>query len=242
MNRSLFRLGLCAVLALIAFASGTPVLRSGRRNRHAQWYGDRSVRSGSPGGDDQCEAPCHWRRHHLGHKQSGRVHDCGPGRRPVRNLFVARGLQDRGDQKPQSDIRAADRRQADAGSRRGERARDRRLDVRDHPDAVDHDFEHDQDEPDHQAAADQPQRDGLRQLPAGRVDAGRQPRRDDQRPAAGRHQHHARRHQHPGQHDPIDRRLLRDRQPASRRDRRSLGHDRRPGRRRRARARCRSSS
>ena len=40
-------------------------------------------------------------------------------------------------------------------------------------------------EPDHEAAADQPQRDGLRQLPARRVDSRRQPRRDDQRPAAG---------------------------------------------------------
>ena len=89
----------------------------------------------------------------------------------------------------------------------------------------------------------QPQRDGLRQLPAGRVDAGRQPRRDDQRPAARHDQHHARRRQHPGQHAAHDRRLLRDRQPASRRDRRSHGHDRDAGRRQLpARAPCRSSS
>ena len=48
---------------------------------------------------------------------------------------------------------------------------------------------------------------------------------------AGRDQHHARRHQHSGQHQPLDRRLLRHRQPPPRRDRRSLGDDRRPGRR-----------
>ncbi len=41
---------------------------------------------------------------------------------------------------------------------------------------------------------------------------------DDQRPAAGHDQHHARRREHPGQHAALDRRLLRHRQPAPRRD------------------------
>ena len=56
-------------------------------------------------------------------------------------------------------------------------------------------------------------------------------------------QHHARRRQHPGQHAAVDRRLLRHRQPAPRRDRRSHGDDGGAGRRTApARARCRSSS
>ena len=42
--------------------------------------------------------------------------------------------------------------------------------------------------------------DGLREPAAWRVDAGRQSRCDDQRPAAGDDQHHARRRQRPGQH------------------------------------------
>ena len=45
-----------------------------------------------------------------------------------------------------------------------------------------------------------------------------QPRRHYQRAATGRHQYHAGRHQHPGQHVAIHGRIFRDRQPASRRD------------------------
>ena len=47
---------------------------------------------------------------------------------------------------------------------------------------------------------DQPQRARLRRQPARRQHAGRQPRLHGQRPAAERDQHHARRHEHPGQH------------------------------------------
>src|SRR6185503_7880453 len=46
----------------------------------------------------------------------------------------------------------------------------------------------------------QTQRDGLRQLPAGRDDRERQSPGVDQRPAARHDQHHPRRRQHPGQH------------------------------------------
>ena len=70
----------------------------------------------------------------------------------------------------------------------------------------------------------QPQRAGVRRAAAGRADTrrpGRQPRLDGQRPAAERDQHHHRRHERAGQPPEDGRRLLRARQPASRRHRRS---------------------
>ena len=77
----------------------------------------------------------------------------------------------------------------------------------------------------------------LRRQPAGRQHAGHGAQLDGQRPAAGLDQHHARRHLDPGQLPEDDRRLLRARPAAPRRDRGSHGHlrgqrrrQRRPGR------------
>ena len=60
-----------------------------------------------------------------------------------------------------------------------------------------------------QAAAHEPRRAAVRRQPARREHAGRQPRLHGERPAAERDQHHARRHEHPGQLPEDDRRLLR---------------------------------
>ena len=62
--------------------------------------------------------------------------------------------------------------------------------------------------------------------------ASSRPQLDGQRPAAELDRDHARRREHPGQHAEDDRRLLRDRQPAPRRDRGSLADVGRAGRRR----------
>ena len=123
----------------------------------------------------------------------------------------------------------------DARNRRHRGAGHRLVGVRDRPDPVDDDLVDDQHQPDHQAAADEPQRDGLRDVPARRLDARRATATST---INGLPQ---------GMINitldgvniqdntlTIDRRLLRHRQPAPRRDRRGHGDDGGAGRRRAA--------
>lgn len=119
--------------------------------------------------------------------------------------------------------RRAERRDAGVGARdaRGGHARrdGRRAGrQRNHPDAVTRCVRDDGRQPDHQSSALEPQRARLRHLPAGRADAGWQPRFADQWSAEECHCHHLGRRQRSGQPPQVDRRLLRDHQPAAGRD------------------------
>ena len=78
----------------------------------------------------------------------------------------------------------------------------------------------------------------LRDVAARRDDGWWKPAVADQRLAAGGDQHHARRRERAGQHAAQHRRLLRDRQSASRFRRRSHGDDGDPGSQRRSRCRA----
>ena len=121
MNRSLFRLGLCAVLALIAFVGVPPVYAQGGAT--ATLSGTVTDSSGAvlPGVTISAK-----------HLATGVVTTSitnSQGAFTIAGLAVGlyevssslEGFKTSVIKKPQSDIRAADRRQADAGSRRRER-------------------------------------------------------------------------------------------------------------------------
>ena len=188
----------------------------------------------------RCPAQCHGRKRLRGDEHRRRLFVSRAQHRTVHRHGIAAGVQDRDHQQRGADLRRRRERSRDAGGRRARRNGHGLVAVGDRPDAELDDLDDDQHQSDHEAAAHQPERDGLR---APSCPASRPPTATGSRPSTACRaatinitldgvniQDNTLR---------VDRRVLRHREPAAGRHRGGDGPDRVAGGRRAGRARCR---